>query len=294
MFLAVLYSVPALAVGWLVTIWVAMTVVAVFMGRTAPLVGSAIGWALAAAVLVSAAVLGARAFRSAYAGWPERRAGTLIVAATFAALCVTFLADRPEIWGLRLRLTEVGGLLLAAEITIWVVGPAVTMALRALKRVPGLHPVGVAPGWRGAGDLLVGLTTGVVVGLLVVPFAAPASVPATLGTVVAGVSAALVDEVLLRLILVTGVAWLLVRWHDLHREELVLLSVAAVALLQVILYAPGVIATGFPTALAALAFTATAVLLPAAVFGLLYWKKGFSAAVLADAVYVAVVLILAT
>jgi hypothetical protein len=93
------------------------------------------------------------------------------------------------------------------------------------------------------------------------------------------------------LVLTTSIAWLLLRWHDLHREEVAVLTVATVALVQMVLYTPGILAIGFPTSIAAGAFAVTAVLLPAVAFGALYWTRGFSTALLADVVFV---LILAT
>lgn len=291
--LATLYAVPGLVLAWLTTIWVAMTVVALYLGRIGPLLGAATGWLIGAALLSTAGVYGWRALRRAYARWPEREVGTIVVAATFGALLVTFLADRPELFGMRLRLTEVGGVLLAAAIAIWVVGPLVTLALRLLPELPTRATVGLHAGRRGVVDAALGLTTGVVFGLLAVPFVVPSAIPATGGAFVIGISQALVDEVLLRLVLVTAVAWLLLRWHGVHREEAAIGAVAAVAVVQALLYTPGVMAIGFPTAIGAVAFTVTAVVLPALAFGFLFWTRGFSTAVLADAAFVAVILLLA-
>jgi hypothetical protein len=52
---------------------------------------------------------------------------------------------------------------------------------------------------------------------------------------------------------------------------------------QALLYLPGVSAVGFATQSAAFAFRAVTVVMPALVFGLLYWKRGFGTAVLAHA-----------
>ena len=293
---ATLYALPALAVGWLASIWIAMTVVAAYLDRLGPTVGAAAGWVLGGVILAWAAVSGARALENAYARWPESAVGTVVVGATFVALVLTFLAERPELWGLRLRFTEVGGVLLAAAISLWVVGPAVTVALRLMARLPDrMRPrIGLHEGWGAGADLALGLTVGLVVGLLAVPFAAPVATGATAGAMVVAVSQALVDEVLLRLVLVTAVAWLVLRWHEVHREEVAVVAVVAVALVQAALYTPGVLAIGFPTMVAATAFALTAVVLPALAFGALYWTRGFSTALVADAAFVAAVLILAT
>lgn len=94
---ASLYAIPGLAVGWLAAIWVAMTLISFYTGRVGALIGAAVGWVAAGTILAVAAVHAIRALRNAYARWPERRAGTLLAAASFAALLMLFLADRPEI-----------------------------------------------------------------------------------------------------------------------------------------------------------------------------------------------------
>ncbi len=284
--LAGLYAVPGLAVAWLVSIWVAMTLIAYYTGKIGALVGVGLGWVAAAAILATAAIQILRAFRNALARWPERRAGTLLVGATFAALLVTFLADRPELWGLRLRVTETGAVLLAIFLTLWVAGPIITMALRLARQLP--------TAWRSSGssagtwtltDLVIGLVIGAVVGLLAVPFTAPVAPSVTsafAGNVIVGVGQALVNEVLLRLFMISALAWLLLRWHRVHPDEAAVGSVAAVTLLQVGLYLPGALAVGFPSWTGTVAFLAIAVALPAAAFGVLFWKRGFATALVAD------------
>lgn len=291
--LGVVYTAIALPFAWIVAIWMALTLAASYTGNAAPLVGVALGWLAGVTVVALAAVAGWRALRNAYARWPERRLGTLLVGSTFAALLVLFLADRPEIWGLRLRVTETGAVLLAALATLWLAGPMITLALRLTERLPGRPTMATNGGWRVAGDVGLGLVAGLVLGLLAAPFAAPAAAAGTAGALVAGVGQALVDEVLLRLVLVTGAVWLLLRWHRVHPQEAVVVSIAAAALIQVVLYVPGVIAAGFPTLIGAVAFTAMAVALPALVFGVLYWYRGLGTAIVADATAVAAVALLA-
>lgn len=281
--LAGLYAVPGLAVAWLVAVWVAMTLIAYYTGKIGALVGVGLGWVAAAAILATAAVTVLRAFRNALARWPERRAGTLLVAGTFAALLVTFLANRPELWGLRLRVTETGAVLLAVFLTLWVAGPLITLALRLMRQLPTT--------WRAAApsagrwtvtDILIGLTIGLVVGLLAVPFTAPTPGIALAGGVITGVGQALVDEVLLRLFLVSAVAWLLLRWHRVHPDEAAVGAVIAATIVQVALYTPGALAVGFASWTSTLAFLAVGVALPAIAFGVLFWRRGFATALIAD------------
>jgi len=283
MALGALYAVPGLAIAWLASVWVAMSLIATYTGSIGAIVGVSLGWVGAAAILVVASVEGWRAMQNAYARWPERRAGTLLVTASFAALLLTFLADRPEMWGIRLRVTETGALLLSAFLAIWVVGPMVTLSLRILKHFPsGRAASGLVEGRWTFTDIAVGLLVGGVVGLLAVPFAGPASAPAVAGVLVVEASQALLNEVLLRLFVVTGVAWLLLRWHRVHPEEAAVGAIVAATVFQVAIYTPGALSIGFATGVGTAAFLIAGVAVPALAFGLLFWKRGFASAVIAD------------
>lgn len=281
--LAALYAIPALTVSFLVAGWIALTPVALYTGKTFPLVMAGAAWAVGAVLVAGAVIEGWQALRRGYARWAEKRYGTLLVAATFAALLVLFLAERPQLWGSQLRLTEVGAVLLALSLTLWLVGPLVTLALRTVARlrVPGAAfdtPRRAMPG------VLLGLAAGAVVGLAAVPFAVtPATQAGPAGAVVLSVSAALFNEVLLRLFLVTAVAALIIRSYSVRRNEAIAIGVVAAAAVEVVLHLPGVMMIGFPTALAAAAFLLTAVVLPAIVFGYLFWKRGLMTAVVAHA-----------
>jgi hypothetical protein len=297
--LAALYTVPALAVAFLVAGWIAMTAIAIYTGKVFALAGCAVAWMVGATLLATAGISGWRALRRAYARWEEHRYGTMIVAATFAALLVTFLAARPVIWGINVRVTEVGAVLLALSLTLWLVGPVVTIALKGIKRIalPGAE---FDTPRRALPSVAAGLVAGAVLGLIAVPFAAAkygmltAAVDSgPLGGIVIAISAALVNEVLLRLFVVTAVAALVLRWHGAHREEAAVIAVIVATVLQVVLYLPSVLAVGFPTTLAAVAFVFVAVALPAAVFGVLFWKRGLTTAVVADATALIAIALLA-
>jgi hypothetical protein len=282
---AALYAVPGATVAWLLTVWIAMSAVASYLDRPGPLVLVGAAWLGGGLLVAAATTFGVRALGNAYGRWPERQLGTVVVAGAFAALLLVFLADRPSIWLLRLRVTDVGAILSAGMLAIWVVGPLVTLALRLVPQLPGRPRMTVGlPDRHTAVNIGLGLVVGLLVGLLAVPFAGPATgVAAGAGGTVVAVAHAVVDEVLLRLVLLTGVAWLILRWHRVHSEEAAILAVTAVALIQVLLYLPGVVAAGFPTALAAVSFMGAVVLVPALVFGAVYWKRGLTAAVVADA-----------
>jgi hypothetical protein len=284
--MAALYAVPAMTVGFLAAGWIAMTVLAIYLDRTLPLVGVGFGWLVGAVLVATAAVYGVKALKNAYARWEDRRLGTLLVAATFASLLVLFLADRPELWGTRFVVTEVGAVLMAAIGALWIAGPFVTLALYLARRLQ-LPVLGLEFTPRTYASLAIGLAAGMVLGVVALPahqaaFSAGASAgPA--GMIVHAVSRALVDEVLLRLFLVTGVIWLMVRYFATPGPKAAMAAVGIAALVQMVLYAPGVSAIGFPTFAAAAGYMALTVLLPAMVFGALYWKRGFATAVVAHA-----------
>jgi hypothetical protein len=81
----------------------------------------------------------------------------------------------------------------------------------------------------------------------------------------------------------TGIVWALVRFYATPGPRAAIAAVAVAAVVQMMLYAPGVSAIGFPTFTAAAGYMALTVALPAMVFGALYWKRGFATAVLAHA-----------
>lgn len=316
--MAALYAIPAVTVGFLAAGWIAMSAVAAYLGRVLPLVGAGLGWVAGGVVVAMAVFHGFRALRNAYTRWPDRRLGTVLVAGTFAALLVLFMADRPELWGTRLRVTETGAVLLAAVGAFWIAGPVVTAGLALLRRLreqaaAGFAPnvgsgfaagfmadfaSGVAPATdpdstagidrapRALASIAIGLTAGAVLGVLAVPFQQAAFTTTTLGPVggvVQVLSRALVDEVLLRLFVVTGVVWMLVRWYATPGPRAAVVAVVAAAVAQAVLYLPGIAAIGFPTFTMAAGYLAVTVMLPALVFGALYWKRGFATAVLAHA-----------
>ena len=284
--MAALYAIPAVTVGFLAAGWIAMSSVAVYLGRVLPFVGVGVGWVAGAVLVVLAARYGVQALGHAYARWPDRRLGTVLVAGTFAALLVLFLADRPELWGTRFRVTEIGAVLLAAAGALWIAGPVVTAALALVRWLPSRPALGFERAPRGFASVAMGLTAGAVLGVLAVPFQQAAFATAAvgpLGGVVHVLSRALVDEVLLRLFLVTGVVWMLVRWYATPSPRAAVVAVTAAALVQAVLYLPGATAIGFASATTTAGYLAVTVMLPAVVFGALYWKRGFATALLAHA-----------
>jgi hypothetical protein len=295
-----LYAIPGLAVAWLAASWISMTVVARYTATIPAYAGAAVGWIGGAMVLAWATVEGVKALRMAYSRWPEWQLGTAVVSLSFAALLVIFLSDRPELWGTRLRVTETGAVLMAAVSALWIVGPMTTVGMIALKKIAPPHTLSDSFESKGALlDLALALGAGTAIGLLSAPFlagtaATSAMAQGTLGTLAVALSQAMVNEVLLRLFVMTGVAWLILSWGRASKEEAILTAVVAAALMEVLLHLPGILNAGFPGQLATVSYLLTAVMIPGLVFGALYYLRGFRAAVLthaASVVALAVVLL---
>jgi hypothetical protein len=297
--MAALYAIPVLAIGFIVAGWIAMTTVALYLGKVPALIGAGLGWVAGVAIVLSAVGFGWQAVRNAYARWPHAQLGTVLVSATFAALLIVFLADRPMLWGLPFRVTEVGAVLLAWFVSFWVALPLISVALRLVDRMPAGVPVVAGQARSATSGIVLGLAVGFVLSLIALPFyqapialAAPAAT-GTFGSLVLAVSQALLTEVLLRVVLVTAVVWLALSWQNVQTRQAALFAVTIAALVQVVLYLPGVLALGLPSWLATIGYVIAAVLIPGLAFGALYVKRGLSAALAGHAAALIAIALLA-
>ena len=291
--MAAAYAVPTLLVAWLIAGWVGMTSVALYAGKTAAIVGCGVAWLVGFGLVALAAEYGWGALRSAYAGWSNARVATLLVVALFGGLLAVFLAEQPRIWGLELRVTPVGAVLLALAATLWFAGPIVTVGLGLLDRLPTPRP---AVAFGGRGEALVSLGLALVVGVLMALIALPfyeAAYGVSTGGIAAVIGTALVDEVVLRLFLVTAIAWLVLREFDVSAGRAVGLAIAGAAAVQVLLYLPGTLAMGFPNVGVTMGFLAVTALVPAVAFGTLFWRRGFGTALVAHVTAMAALFLIA-
>jgi hypothetical protein len=274
-----LYAIPAMGLVWVLAGWISQTVVALYLDRTVAMAGVVVAWTAGAVICIWAVLHGWRALRNAYARWEDPALGTVLVAATFVALLLIFLADRPQIWGTPLRVGGMGAVLLAGGVTTWISGPGISLPLFLSRRIP--EPRGMArpfPREGAGGGLVMGLLAGgILAGLLLwlAPTSAELESSSTVGVALAR---ALVDEVLLRLFVVTCVVWVLRRWHPLHHEEVAVIAVVTAALAGIVLNLPGMLAAGLPGAGPILAYLGLGLFLPGLVFGGLYVVRGFPSA----------------
>ena len=133
-FWAAALGAPVLLLLWELSVWISISEAAIRLQRPVLLIGIASSWLVLLGVCALAAVEGATALRAAYARWPEARLGTLLVAATFGFMLVSFLSEPPVLWGSNLRFTGVGALLLAAGVTAWIASPVIVLTLQLLHR----------------------------------------------------------------------------------------------------------------------------------------------------------------
>lgn len=281
--LAAAYAVPALLVSWLVAGWIGMTSVALYAGKTAAIVGTGVAWLVGLTLVALAGEAGWKALRNAYRGWSNARVATLIVAALFGGLLAVFLAEQPHLWGLRLRVTPVGAVLMAVAATLWLAGPMVTVSLGLLDRLPTPRPAKAFGGkGRAVVSIAIALVVGVVLALIALPFYQASHGVYPTG-IAAALSTALVDEVLLRLFLMTAVAWLLLREFHVSSGRAAAMAVGVAAVVQGLIYLPGVLQIGFPSTATTMGFLAVTALVPAVAFGWLFWRRGFGTALVAHA-----------
>jgi hypothetical protein len=99
----------------------------------------------------------------------------------------------------------------------------------------------------------------------------------------------MITETLLRLFLMTAVAWVLLRAYNVSGSGAALAAVLVGAVAQLVLYMPAVFGIGFPSLASAFGFVGLVVLLPALAFGALYWMRGFGTALVAHATAVAMI-----
>ncbi|HEX9107306.1 MAG TPA: hypothetical protein VF832_08755 [Longimicrobiales bacterium] len=126
--LAAAYAPLPLAGGWAISGWIATAAGNLLYGNPWLLLGTGFGLAAGLFTLGVGARCAWAALRAAYARWPQRVAGSAIVAGAFGLLAVAFLGMPATAFGV--VPTGLGALLAAGALTTWVVGPVATATLR--------------------------------------------------------------------------------------------------------------------------------------------------------------------
>lgn len=284
-----IYLVPLLLLGWLGAGWAAALPI-VIRGRHLFAGALTVGaWLLVLLAVIVAVSAGIQAARHAYARWPDRVPGSLLVGATLVSLVVAFAIEPPVVWFFNVKLTGFGAMLFALALTFWFYGPIITAGLALLRRLRPLTLPHAVP-WRamlsGAG---IAVGAGVAVAVLAAPFhwgvlALPTDVErlGLLPALALALSNAVTEELLLRLFVFTAVFVLVYRnIRDPRWAPIVALAVATVA--DLLLHIPTLAAFGLPGAGAVTAYVVARLIVPALLFGYLYWRRGLGTTVGAHA-----------
>jgi hypothetical protein len=118
-----------LAATWAASGWIATAPGNLLYGNLALLVATGFGVAGGFFALAWALRTAWAALVGAYGRWPQRLAGTALVACAFALLLVAFLAMPATAFG-GFAPTALGAVLAAGGVTVWLVGPVTTLGLR--------------------------------------------------------------------------------------------------------------------------------------------------------------------
>lgn len=283
-----IYLVPLLLLGWLGAGWAAALPI-VIRGKHLFAGALTIGaWLLVLLAVVVAVSTGLRATRHAFARWPDHRLGSALVGLTLASLVVTFAIEPPVVWFFNVQLTGFGAMLFALALTFWFYGPIITAGLALLRR---LRPsTGAAIPWNLVAQRAgIAIGTGIVVAALAVPFhwgvlGLPTDVErlGLLPALALAVSTAVTEELLLRLFVFTAV--FVLAYRNLPKTQLApAIALAVASLADLLLHVPALAAFGLPGAGITTAYIVARLILPAVLFGYVFWRRGLGTAVGAHA-----------
>jgi hypothetical protein len=137
-------AVPALVVGWLVAMVLALSAAAYLSGRWVTFGATLPGWVATLGFFAWAGAEGQRAWLRARDRWPEVRIVAAAIGLAALVLLPVFLLVRPEIWVLEVEPTSTAAVAMALVAAVWIVGPvAVLLALGVgVGRVRSATPVG--------------------------------------------------------------------------------------------------------------------------------------------------------
>lgn len=139
--LAALYAVPAMLVGWLFALALALSAVSLTANRAELIALAFVGWIGLAAAVAWAVIETRLALPHLCRRWPGARAALAALVLAFLALLPFFLIARPEVWVLGVRPTETAAVFMAVTATLWIGGPLAALgvlAARAWRRRPAM------------------------------------------------------------------------------------------------------------------------------------------------------------
>jgi hypothetical protein len=251
---------------------------------------SGLAWAAMVVTTYFAAGTGVHATKLAYRRWPHRVAGTALVGVVFVSLVVAFLIRPPAIWFTSIRLATPGAMLLAFVSAFWFYGPMITIGLWLVRRLrPDIReselplPSTLKRTGIGAG---IAVASGLALALIALPFYRGAPhLPSDVerlglaSAMLLALSRAFTDELFLRLFAMTVAFVLAARLFKAQGTRAAALAIGIAAALDCIVHWAEIPALGLPTAEMVAAYAVVRVVIPAIVFGYLFWRRGLGAAV---------------
>jgi hypothetical protein len=138
--LAALYAVPAMLVGWVLALALALTATAVLTRSLALALPSLVGWLGLLAAMAWATAETRQGLPNLFERWPESKALLVVLGILFLALLPFFLGSRPEIWLLHVRPTGTAAVFMAIAATAWIGGPLVALGLLGIRAWRRSHP----------------------------------------------------------------------------------------------------------------------------------------------------------
>jgi hypothetical protein len=298
-----LYLLPALLVGWLLAGWIAAMPIATLGGHWLAGSISAMAWLAMLAVLPWAARRGWTAAVLAYRRWDDRVLGTALIGVVLLALAAMFVIEPPTIWFTDITFSRIGGMFFAGFLAFWFYGPMITLALHYAHRLrPDLATLKTPRvAWRRATvSIGIAVAAGLGLALIAVPLFGG---PTGLGTgaerlgfgpaLLAAMAAAITDELLVRLVALTLVYVIAVRFFHATPVRAVIAAIVAATVLDLALQLPMLRGLGLPGLPMIAAYLAVRIAIPAALFGYLYWRRGLGTAVTAHLTADAALLLLA-
>ena len=285
-----LYLVPALLLGWLVAGWVAAMPLALGGHKVIGTAISGVAWLAMVVTVYFAGSTGLRAAQLAYRRWPHRVAGTAMVGVVFASLVVAFLIQPPTIWFTNIRLSTAGAMILAFVSAFWFYGPMITVGLWLVRRLrPDIREAGLpSPATLKRVGISAGIAvaSGLALALIALPFYRgtlhlPSDVErlGLTSAMLMALSRAVTDELFLRLFAMTVVFVLAARLFKAQGTLAVALAIGVTAVLDLIVHWAEVPALGLPNAGMAAAYAVVRIVIPAVMFGYLFWRRGLGTAV---------------
>lgn len=138
--LTAVYAVPAMVLGWLLALALALTPAALLTGGASLIVPALIGWIGLVSAVVWATAETRAAVPNLFDRWPESRALLVVLGLLFLALLPFFLGTRPDIWVFDISPTGTAAIFMAVGATAWIGGPLVAIGLLAVRAWRRSHP----------------------------------------------------------------------------------------------------------------------------------------------------------